>query len=366
MMLTQRLLHSRVTGPLLALPVLLLSLSLSLSLLPSLLFQLLITVALSTVLQPHFGLVVEHLYPLAICRFFHIGVLKIALYFTGSKYHSTFIDNRTTLAPGVFIHPIPNLADNYCYAIIRGSSCVLIDVGDAAATQTALQYINDKYEYTSRSSRDPLTVTAVISTHKHWDHTAGNASLLSQFPSLEIYGANGENVPNCTNTVKNGDTITLLDGALELEVIGLPCHTRGSIALRAVASVPPASPPATPCAIFTGDALFCGGCGAPFEAGFTPSSALTTAQCMVKILLKGGLDALLFPGHEYTRLLLGNQQQQLTAEGTDGMGQAAFFEVRVAQASASKNEANKKSASKNGTRQAGMRPAAKLCRHCIQ
>ncbi|KAL3811308.1 hypothetical protein ACHAXA_005394 [Cyclostephanos tholiformis] len=115
--------------------------------------------------------------------------------------------------------------------------------------------------------------------------------------NVVVVGGAVDNVPHCNLFVKNGCFVPLpcvalvVDGGhrrandmnslVSIEVIGAPGHTRGSVvyALRnrpapgvldvsnavAVASTPTLLPPPQS-HLFTGDVIFCGGCGVPFEA----------------------------------------------------------------------------------------------------
>ena len=75
-----------------------------------------------------------------------------------------------------------------------------------------------------------------------------------------------------------------------------PGHTLGSMVYE-VFNV--ASPADTPTAAFTGDTLFCGGCGALFEC-----SAKVLHGSLQMLVARLPPETLLFPGHEYTEMLL--------------------------------------------------------------
>lgn len=87
---------------------------------------------------------------------------------------------------------IPLHTDNFCYYIYSNENPkegLLIDVGDESVVNFCIE--NDI---------EPL---AVLSTHKHWDHTNGNKSMLESFPSIRIFGGTNDNVPHCTDFVSD-------------------------------------------------------------------------------------------------------------------------------------------------------------------
>lgn len=110
-------------------------------------------------------------------------------------------------------------------------------------------------------------LTAVVTTHQHWDHHRALADVVAATGAATIAGApdaaaitEQTGVP-VTRTVGQGDRIQL--GESELEVIAVRGHTPGSICLL---YEDPAGHPH----LFTGDSLFPGGVGNTFgdEAAF--------------------------------------------------------------------------------------------------
>lgn len=115
---------------------------------------------------------------------------------------------------------------------------------------------------------------AVLSTHRHWDHTNGNKSMLDAFPGLKIYGGKNDKVPHCTNEVIEGDLIDV--AGLVFNCIDVPCHTKGHVLYyintgphdatissytRSKDSQGLVTISNLSNALFTGDTLFVGGCG---------------------------------------------------------------------------------------------------------
>ncbi|VDM37239.1 unnamed protein product [Toxocara canis] len=164
--------------------------------------------------------------------------------------------------------------DNYSYMVVceESGDCALVDVGDAKPVLKTLD----------ETARTP---SAVLSTHKHWDHCYGNKEMLEKFSHLKLYGSKLDQ-PHCANKlVKNGEVIEV--GKLRFTVILVPGHTKGHAIYRLHTENGPDC-------LFTGDFLFIAGIGKMFEG---------SAKRMLRSL--SFLDnlprsALVFPGHEYS------------------------------------------------------------------
>jgi hydroxyacylglutathione hydrolase len=284
-------------------------------------------------------------------------------------YHSRCTETRLELVKGrVFVHPLPQLLDNVGYLVICLPSAFaeedtevslsalgkiqvnprenepeapivafVVDCGDADAVYRQVKLISGLH-YGKRK----IHVQSILSTHKHHDHTAGNARLrvLCRSTIKFVMGGAVERVPGCNYPVANGDKIPLpksggndMNDVVEVEAIATPAHTRGSItyALRPLEGTESS---ASVC-LFTGDTMFCGGGGVPFEADIDGNDKMTAnayiragaaqkavERCFAEILYRSvkpdsvvSTDQLLvFPGHEYTQELL--KRQLLQPNGT--------------------------------------------------
>jgi hydroxyacylglutathione hydrolase len=106
----------------------------------------------------------------------------------------------------------------------------------------------------AETERRGWTITKVLNTHWHPDHTGGNLAI-KEATGAEIWGPAGENgrVPGLDHPLAEGDRISI--GGHEAEVWEVPGHTVGHIAYifrdDEVA--------------FVGDTLFAMGCGRLFE-----------------------------------------------------------------------------------------------------
>lgn len=65
-----------------------------------------------------------------------------------------------------------------------------------------------------------VTVTKILTTHKHSDHAGGNNSMAAKIPGLEIIGGEKDRVQGCTKTVRDGDTITV--GSIAVQCMHTP------------------------------------------------------------------------------------------------------------------------------------------------
>jgi hydroxyacylglutathione hydrolase len=139
---------------------------------------------------------------------------------------------------------LPAFEDNYIWMLCQGQQAVVVDPGDAAPVQRALQARN-------------LTLAGILVTHHHPDHVGGLPQLVPQLQG-PIYGPRGEQSRISTpfEALGEGDVVNLL-GA-QFRVMDVPGHTAGHIAYAQLGA------PSRPI-LFCGDTLFSAGCGRLFE-----------------------------------------------------------------------------------------------------
>ena len=172
---------------------------------------------------------------------------------------------------------LPAFADNYIWMLHDGRQALVVDPGDEAPVQMALQRLG-------------LTLTAILVTHHHRDHIGGLEALAKG--GLPVYGPLRERIAHVTHPMKEGDTLTW--NGLHIEVLDVPGHTAGHIAYR----IPPTPAAALPQPIlFAGDTLFSAGCGRVFDGSI---EQLYDSVCRLMCLSD---DTLICAAHEYT---LGN------------------------------------------------------------
>ncbi|XP_064517286.1 probable hydrolase PNKD isoform X2 [Pseudopipra pipra] len=177
--------------------------------------------------------------------------------------------------PGVKILPIPVLSNNYSYLVIdTGSSrAAVVDPSDPLAVQAAIE-------------EEGVMLEAIFCTHKHWDHSGGNAALCQKHNSCKVYGSALDAIPQLTNPLADREKVSV--GCLTFEALATPGHTVGHM-VYVLDGEPFGSPPC----LFSGDLLFLAGCGRPFEG--SPETMLASLDMAVGL----GQDTLLWPGHEY-------------------------------------------------------------------
>jgi len=127
------------------------------------------------------------------------------------------------------------------------------------------------------------TLTDILVTHHHGDHTGGIAELKARH-RCRVVAPEGEagGIPDVDETVKEGDTVRV--GGIEGKVIETPGHTMAPSTLHFPADK----------LVFAGDTLFSIGCGRVIEG-----SMEAMWQSMLKLRALPD-DTRLYCGHEYT------------------------------------------------------------------
>jgi glyoxylase-like metal-dependent hydrolase (beta-lactamase superfamily II) len=152
----------------------------------------------------------------------------------------------------------------------------------------------------------------IVATHGHADHIAGNAGLKAALPKakiavhqadakmlvdagLNLSAAFGAPITSPPADVLLHDRDVIAFGTVRLEVIHVPGHTPGGIALYSAAErdLPAAAERKDPI-LFSGDALFRGSIG---RADFPGSSAAQLVQSIRARLLTLPADTIVNPGH---------------------------------------------------------------------
>lgn len=171
------------------------------------------------------------------------------------------------------ITPLPAFSDNYLWLLHSGKKAVIVDPGDAAVVEQALQ-------------AHGLQLEAILLTHHHADHTGGAASL-QQHWQCPVYAPDSDQPAYHgleTIMAKDGDHIQLPSfPSMECEVLALPGHTLDHIAYYIDQKH-----------LFSGDVIFGAGCGRLFEG----SPALMYASLQKVAALPP--ETLIYPAHEYT------------------------------------------------------------------
>ncbi len=169
--------------------------------------------------------------------------------------------------------PIPCLSDNYAYLVITaGGEAAVVDASEAGPVREAVK-------------REGVHLAAIWSTHHHWDHVGGNEEL-ARGAGLEVVGhvSDRGRLPALTRGVDTGESVRV--GDVSATCLHIPGHTLGALAYFIDAG--------SERVVFTGDTLFCGGCGRLFEG--TPAQMHASLARLAQ--LPG--DTRVLCGHEYT------------------------------------------------------------------
>ncbi|MCB1051564.1 MAG: hydroxyacylglutathione hydrolase [Acidobacteria bacterium] len=163
------------------------------------------------------------------------------------------------------------LEDNYAYMLTceQTGVCVVIDPSEA---EPIIKWLK----------REKKTLSAILNTHHHWDHTGGNEELVSRFPACRVFAhqSDASRVPGYTDGLEHGSILNI--GANSGTVLHNPGHTRGAITYVFGQWA------------FTGDTLFAAGCGRLFEG--SPDQLFHSINSVI-----GGLPdtTALYFGHDY-------------------------------------------------------------------
>ncbi len=164
--------------------------------------------------------------------------------------------------------------DNYIYVFpYDGQNALVVDPSDASVVLDAL-------------SQQHLTLTTVVVTHHHGDHTGGLRRLKSQ-TACQVVSPDERRIAGTDRVVADGDILPCGDG--QIRVIATPGHTGTSVCYYLQPSTP-----GEPGIVWTGDTLFVGGCGRPME-----SDASVLWHSLMKLAALPD-DTLVYCGHDYT------------------------------------------------------------------
>lgn len=168
------------------------------------------------------------------------------------------------------IEIVPFRLDNYAY-LLRDTlteQTAVFDCGDSVPVKKVLRQNN-------------WSVTHIFATHAHSDHTAGISDLMSYYPNARLYIAAGEKrLRGATHRLSDGDQVNF--GNRSIKAIRVTAHTKYCMAYL-ISSC-----------LFTGDALFSGGCGRIFEGSAEDLMMAMDIFCALPE------DTDVFVGHEYT------------------------------------------------------------------
>lgn len=130
------------------------------------------------------------------------------------------------------------------------------------------------------------SITQILNTHEHGDHTGGNKGMVAATGALVIAHANAaKRIPQMGRGVAAGDVIRV-GKTVELECLDTPGHTMSHICLRSHGDEP---------ALFSGDTLFNAGAGNCHNGGH-PEELYATFRDQLSQLPDA---TAVYPGHDY-------------------------------------------------------------------
>lgn len=130
------------------------------------------------------------------------------------------------------------------------------------------------------------TITQILNTHEHHDHTGGNERLVAKTGAKILAHRNArEKIANISRGLSAGDVIKV-GRTVELEALDTPGHTMCHICLCARGARP---------ALFSGDTMFNAGAGNCHNGGHPAELYKTFAEQLEKL----PDSTLLYPGHDY-------------------------------------------------------------------
>ncbi len=169
-----------------------------------------------------------------------------------------------------------NVLRNFTYYIeFDNSDVIIIDPWDAKEAQA---FIESKQ----------LTLTTIINTHEHWDHTQGNQELVDKY-GCEVWAhkVGQGKIPAQSRFLEAGEKIQL-DNENILHVIDTPGHCQAHLCFIIEHNN-------NPHCIFTGDILFNAGVGNCHNGGDVED--LYETICTKISTLPDSI--IIYPGHDY-------------------------------------------------------------------
>jgi hydroxyacylglutathione hydrolase len=144
----------------------------------------------------------------------------------------------------------------------------------------------DHQKCLARAKARGWTITQILNTHEHGDHTGGNAAMVKATGAKILAHHNAKaRIPGMDRGLSAGDVVKV-GRTVELESLDTPGHTMCHICLLSHTDTP---------ALFCGDTLFNAGAGNCHNGGHPAELYQTFTSQLAKLP-----DAtLIYPGHDY-------------------------------------------------------------------
>ena len=138
----------------------------------------------------------------------------------------------------------------------------------------------------AKARAEGWSITQVLNTHEHWDHTGGNEATIKATGARLLAHAHAKDaIPEIDVGLSAGDVVKV-GKTLELEVLDTPGHTMSHVCLLSHTEVP---------SLFCGDTLFNAGAG-NCHGGGHPKELFDTFSRQLAAL---PAETLVYPGHDY-------------------------------------------------------------------
>lgn len=155
------------------------------------------------------------------------------------------------------------------------------DTGEALAVDPL-----DHKKCLAAASSHGWTITQVLNTHEHGDHTGGNKAVIAATGAKLLAHRNAEGrIPGIDRGLDAGDIIKV-GKSVELEALDTPGHTMSHVCVLSHTDQP---------ALFSGDTLFNAGAGNCHNGGHPNELFNTFANQLTEL----PDSTLIYPGHDY-------------------------------------------------------------------
>lgn len=155
------------------------------------------------------------------------------------------------------------------------------------------------------------TITQILNTHEHGDHTGGNRAMIAATGAKLLAHQNAQKaIPGMDRGLNAGDVIKV-GNTVELEALDTPGHTMSHICLLSHTDTP---------ALFCGDTLFNAGAGNCHNGGHPNELHHTFASQLAKLPDTTEI----YPGHDY---IINNLNFTLDREPDNSRAQTLLDEL---------------------------------------
>lgn len=210
-----------------------------------------------------------------------LNLIRDLTHASGIPVYRKFFKSIMSSTACADVYVIPMFDVNYGFIVIDRvtNKAAIIDPGEPGPVIYAVRELCAQVEM-------------AFVTHRHGDHSGGNAAVKEAFPDVEVMGPTYERVRHISKGVSEGDSIIL--GSLKIDVLHTPCHTKGHVVYLVSSNDHHADVNAADQLLFSGDTLFVGGCG-NFNEG-------TAADMLKNMDRLGNLppETQVYCGHEFT------------------------------------------------------------------